>query len=254
MHGSWFQRNLTTNHPESKLALPSWLNRGGEGLTTSLALIPARTYIHHWFVLIGTKSISVHHPHPQWLLTHLTRPHTHLQKCERAHKCLPLHLSRTHTHSLTCICSRHSVVTRTTTVIGCWKGVTGIATKAGVTGTVARRCSLTMGVCDLLWQCLVTWQHAVPHGWYYLSCFVCPDLEPFERINEFCVRKSPQRLSTLRFESSQSCVAVVHLYTIYVYILYLFIHNIHVCIRIYSTRAMLSEVFDFWVLSCFLFA
>jgi len=99
MHGSWFQRNLTTNHPESKLALPSWLNRGGEGRTTSLALIPARTYIHHWFVLIGTKRISVHHPHPQWLLSHLTRPHTHLQKCERAHKCLPLHLSRTHTHT-----------------------------------------------------------------------------------------------------------------------------------------------------------
>jgi len=68
---------------------------------------------------------------------------------------------------------------------------------------------------------------------------------PFERINEFCVRKSPQRLSTLRFESAQSCVPVVHLYTTYVYILYPFIYNINVCIRIYNTHAMLSEVLDF---------
>jgi len=156
IHGSWFQRKLTTNHPESKLALPSWLNRGEKGLTTSLALIPAQNYIHHGFVLIGKKRISVHHPYPRWLLTHLPRPHTHLQKCQHAHKCLPLYLSRTHTYTLTCICSRHSVVTRTAIVTGCWKGVAGITTKAGVTGTVARRCSLTMGVCDLLWQCLVT--------------------------------------------------------------------------------------------------
>ena len=36
-----------------------------KGLTTSLALIPAQNYIHHGFVLIGKKRISVHHPYPR---------------------------------------------------------------------------------------------------------------------------------------------------------------------------------------------